>query len=105
MPNGVTVPPRRPDGTPDGSQAELRMRRWMRWAMIAFFVLLIGLQFVHARGPEETTGISYTTFYELINEGKVQSATIQGQSVNGQLKAPEVVEGRSRTAFKTTLPS
>src|SRR6185503_13556073 len=50
------------------------------------------------------TAISYTDFYQLVSNGKVENVAIKGQNVIGALKAPETVTGKPVTSFTTMLP-
>jgi len=75
------------------------------------FVILIVLGIVvfnqfNARPPGSE--ISYSTFTELVREGRVESVVIEQNTVRGELRAPTQVgedgQERSITSFQTTLP-
>jgi cell division protease FtsH len=94
------MPPPDPDKKPaDGSLG------WLRWGIpIVLVALLLGSQLLGERKTPGAT-IDYSSFYTLVEEGKVQRVSIEGQGVTGSLKAPEPVEGRTLRDFTTTLPA
>jgi cell division protease FtsH len=49
--------------------------------------------------------VDYSTLVAWIRDDKVTSLVIEGQVVQGQLKAPEKVEGREVTKFHTSIPN
>jgi cell division protease FtsH len=74
---------------------------------IILFVLLAAMWgwqlFGQNRGALPT--INYSSFYELVEQGRVAAVTVSGQSVNGKLVDQEQVEGKSVHEFRTTLPT
>jgi cell division protease FtsH len=77
---------------------------WLTWLVP---LLLLGFltwgQYLAPR--EKHTSITYTDFYHLAAEGKIESAAIKGQDVVGTLKGPETVAGKSVSSFTTMLPA
>src|SRR4051812_3609214 len=81
-------------------------RPWW-WAPLPILLLLFGLitwQFFATgeRPPEHS--VTYSTFYGLVEAGKVAKVTLGGQNVTGTLKNAETVDGKSLTDFRTVLP-
>jgi cell division protease FtsH len=77
---------------------------WLKWAIPLVVALLFASQAFGDRKPSATS-ISYSTFYNLSEEGKVTRVTITGQNVNGVLKEPVQIGGKAVQDFSTTLPS
>jgi len=48
--------------------------------------------------------ISYTTFYQLVGEKKVEEVVIKGQQVVGTFGQPQQIEGKTIERFKTMVP-
>ncbi|HKQ70195.1 MAG TPA: ATP-dependent zinc metalloprotease FtsH [Polyangiaceae bacterium] len=71
------------------------------------FVLLAGMWIWQLFGQDqrELPTIPYSAFYSFLEEGKIGSINVSGQSVSGRLKDPETFDNRSVREFKTTLPS
>jgi cell division protease FtsH len=59
----------------------------------------------YASHREDVPTISYSAFYVLVTDGKVEELTVRGQTATGHMKAPGVVEGGSVTNFRTMLPA
>src|SRR6266568_3638635 len=78
---------------------------WKNW--VALGVLLVGMYAWQAfsSNREANPTISYTAFYSLVTDAKIETLTIRGQSANGRLKVPETVEGHPVTNFKTMMPT
>ena len=78
---------------------------WKNW--VALGVLLAGMYAwqAYSSNREAHPNISYTAFYSLVSDGKLETLTIRGQSANGHLKVPETVEGQPVTNFKTMILS
>jgi len=78
---------------------------WSGW--IVLVILLAGMWAWQLFGHDksELSTIPYSAFYSLVEEGKVQSVTIGGQSVSGKLADQQVVDNRPIREFRTTLPS
>src|SRR5579884_3776373 len=78
---------------------------WLRWAIPLLLVaLLLASEAFTDRKPNAPT-IDYSRFYSLVEGGKVEHITIEGQNVAGTLKAPEPIDGKSLKDFSTTIPA
>jgi cell division protease FtsH len=92
------------DGDTDKKPSEKSLT-WLRWAIPLLLVaILLASEALGDRRPA-APAIDYSTFYSLVEQGKVARVAIEGQSVSGTLKGPEPVEGRSLKDFSTTLPA
>jgi cell division protease FtsH len=49
--------------------------------------------------------IGYSSFFALVDQGKVKSVIITGQSVEGELKSKEKVDGQTLQKFHTLMPN
>jgi cell division protease FtsH len=78
---------------------------WKNWVVLA--VLLAGTYAwqAYASHREAHPTISYSAFYALANDGKIETLTIRGQNAKGRLKVPETVEGHPVTNFTTMVPT
>jgi len=78
---------------------------WLRWALPLLLVTFVLASEALAGRKTAPPSIDYSSFYALVATGKVQRITMAGQAVQGTLKGPEQVDGRSVKDFSTTLPS
>ena len=71
------------------------------------FVLLAGMWAWQLMGQEQRDlpNITYSAFYAMVEQGKVASVTVSGQSVRGRLNDEAPAETRNTREFRTTLPS
>jgi cell division protease FtsH len=77
---------------------------WLRWAIpLALVALLLASEALADRKPT-SPAIDYSSFYALVDQGKVQRIEIDGQTVTGSLKTTEPVDGKTVKDFSTTLP-
>jgi cell division protease FtsH len=78
---------------------------WLRWAipLVLVAILLMSELLTDKKGP--SSQVDYSSFYALVDQGKVARVTITGQAVTGTLKQSEPVEGRIVRDFATTLPA
>jgi len=78
---------------------------WVNWILLG--ALLVGLYAwqTYASNREAHPLISYSAFYALVTEAKIETLTIRGQSATGRLKVPETVEGRAVANFRTMIPA
>ncbi|HVB96833.1 MAG TPA: ATP-dependent zinc metalloprotease FtsH [Chloroflexota bacterium] len=65
---------------------------WVWWTIFAVLLAWNLLTFLAPRGPA-TIDLSYSQFLAQVNAGNVDKVTIEGQSVNGQLKQAIPVPG------------
>ena len=82
-----------------------RASSWLRWVIpFALLITLIGSQLLISREPRPQR-VAYSTFYELVDHGKVAHVLLSGQTASGELKQREELEGNRPTkSFDTTLP-
>ena len=59
----------------------------------------------YASNREAHPLISYSAFYALVTDAKIETLTIRGQSATGRLKVPETVEGHPVANFRTMIPT
>src|SRR5258706_16435964 len=78
---------------------------WKNWVALA--VLLVGTYAwqAYSSNREAHPTISYTAFYTLVTDGKIDRLTIRGQNAKGRLKVPETVEGHPVANFTTMVPT
>lgn len=97
MSETVRSPVRKPGFPPPG----LSSTTWLLLTIVLGLSLVVELAM--ARGLRRAT-ISYTDFYQDIGAKKITAVTFDGRDLTGRFAAPQVVAGRSVTAFETTLP-
>ncbi len=78
---------------------------WIRWVIPLALVLVLLASEALSDRKQAAPQVDYSTFYSLVDQGKVARVTITGQSVTGAFKAPEHVDSRTLTDFSTTLPA
>jgi cell division protease FtsH len=49
--------------------------------------------------------VNYSVFYEWVQAGQVQEVQLSGQQIEGQLEAPQSVDGTQIEQFQTTMPA
>jgi cell division protease FtsH len=101
----TAAPPPRTPGPSLPPEPEPKRASWLTWLipLIVLGILTWGPYFSGGEGKHTT--ISYTDFYQLASDGKIESAAIKGQNVIGKLKEPQTVAGRSVSSFSTMLPA
>ena len=101
MPDTVKPPPPPLPPRPPATRAD----HFWRWILpLVILISLWAWQRVDT-GAAEGVEVPYSQLYTLIGEDKVDRVTLTGFSVHGQLKAPEAIEGKTTTRFRTTLPA
>ena len=106
MGNAASRPP--PPPNPRGSDAEPPITSrpgWRGWILLGL-LLAAFYAWTHFAGAEDGhPSISYTAFYKAVEEARVESVTIKGQSVIGKLRAPTNIDGRQLRTFRSVLPA
>jgi cell division protease FtsH len=90
---------------PKPSSADPPKPSWSGWIVLVLLLAAMWAWQLFGHDKRELPTIPYSAFYSLVEEGKVQSVTISGQSVSGKLADQQVVENRPIGEFRTTLPS
>ncbi len=103
MATSASPPPNEPQGPPSQKPAPPPPSSW---PMLLILALMMAGMWLWRSSQESTPqpGVDYSQFYSWVESDRVESVMIRGQSVSGQLKGPEQIEGRSITGFQTTLP-
>ncbi|HET7587018.1 MAG TPA: ATP-dependent metallopeptidase FtsH/Yme1/Tma family protein, partial [Gammaproteobacteria bacterium] len=84
---------------PDPQQYQPSWTRWLLWLVIS--AVVVGVWFYAGQNRQQPTQeLSYTAFKQQVRSGDVQSVTIEGQHVRGELKAAK----NKPAVFTTTLP-
>lgn len=91
-------PPDRRHPTPPYFQSP--QSRWLLWLLV-FIGVFAAWSYIGERNQPQRE-LSYTAFKQQLSDGAVDSITIRGQHIEGQLKSS--VQGKPKT-FTTTLPS
>jgi cell division protease FtsH len=96
----ATKPPVQPPRPPI-----TRGEHFWRWILpVLLLVSFWAWQRVDA-GATEGVEIPYSELYTLVGDGKVDSITMTGSEVRGQLKAPEALAGKTTQHFRVLLPA
>ena len=87
-----------PDGPPTPPPPS--RRSWLTWIVLA---ALLGLFYLWqaSGGQAQQPEVDYTTAYHWIDGGKVKSAVLRGDSLSGELNAPEKIEPTDEKPIKT----
>ncbi|HNW59842.1 MAG TPA: ATP-dependent zinc metalloprotease FtsH [bacterium] len=85
---------------PEGPQWGRMVRPLVIWMGLIFLVLAISQQF--AKQTPKARTLTYDSFKQYLEAGKVESITVEENSVHGQLRASAALEGQR--AFQVTLP-
>ncbi len=97
-----TPPPPKP-GQDKPPEKEPTGFSWPMLLMLA--AMLVGMWFW--RSSVEQSGhpaVDYSTFYDWVEADKVDSVVMRGARLDGTLKAPESIDGRSTKVFHTIRP-
>src|SRR5688572_20884635 len=103
----VTRPPPRPSETPPGARPTLPPGQPFSWKAWMFLGLLLGGMAIWQsmmNQEQAYPSIDYSEFYRLVEAGKVESVTLKGESVVGQLKQQETREGIPFQNFQSLRP-
>jgi cell division protease FtsH len=77
--------------------------RWLPWVVFVGLLALLAMPGLRAR-PRRGPDIDYSRFYALVEDGKVDRVTLDGQTARGTFKAPVTLDGKAQKDFTTTLP-
>jgi cell division protease FtsH len=98
-------PPSRGGGPNEGSESTPDRPRPPRWVLLVLATLLFGMWMwraeIESAGPPS---IDYSTFYAMVQDGKVESVVVKGQTVQGKFKAKEAIQGKKLQEFETIAP-
>jgi cell division protease FtsH len=103
--NKPSSPPAGPEPgrSPLGSPFSPRTS-WRGWLVLA---LMVSAYFLVERANTErlsAVDISYSSFYRLLEQGKLKEVVLQGQRLTGQLVHAEPVDGTRVEQFRTMVP-
>ncbi|HEY3498707.1 MAG TPA: ATP-dependent metallopeptidase FtsH/Yme1/Tma family protein, partial [Polyangiaceae bacterium] len=105
MANGtVSRPPAKP-GTPAAGAGGSPKPRLKSWFLLGLLLLSFAGFRYFTRAEDGGTAISYSAFFKALTENRVESVTLHGQEVNGKLRAPAPIEGRTLRNFHTVTPA
>lgn len=77
---------------------------WRGWLVLA---VMVAAYFVIERANSERQAaidISYTSFYQLLDDKKLKEVALQGQKLTGRLIQPEQIDGIRVDNFRTLVP-
>jgi len=76
------------------------------WPVLAAAVAgLLLFWFLPSRHAPAAPEVAYSKFYDFVQQGKVQSVTLQGQTAQFELKAPEKIAGHEQKHLATSVPA
>src|SRR2546423_14338253 len=78
---------------------------WKNWVALGVSLAAMSAWQAYSSNRDAYPAISYTAFYALVTDAKIETLTIRGQTAKGRLKAPETGEGYAGSNFRTTLPA
>src|SRR5688572_33092616 len=98
------MPPASPtpvSGTPKPDPSLLRAR--FPRAFAALLLLLLGCWLWRSVASETTQpAVDYSGFYHWLESDQIESVTLQGQGLEGELKKSKSIAGATRDRFTTT---
>jgi cell division protease FtsH len=98
------TPPSRVPDPPGGGVPTDPRTTWKGWALLALLLLSFwGWQYF-ATQEEVHPNISYTGFFRAVQDGRVESVTVKGNTVTGNLRSEQQIEGKKLKTFRTMLP-
>jgi cell division protease FtsH len=77
---------------------------WKGWALLALLLAAFGLWNYYSSKQSVTPPLSYSAFYQLVQQKQVKSVVVRGQKVDGELDNKQKVEGQEVLDFHTMLP-
>lgn len=85
-----------------GTSGPFRLKSWL--PLLVLLLSFLAFRYF-TRAEESGVGISYSAFYKAVSENRVESITLRGQELSGNLRAPASIEGRTLRAFHTVAPA
>jgi cell division protease FtsH len=108
MPETAGVRPK-PPGPETGAGPGLPPQQrpgWSAWITLVLLLLAFaGYQYYSGQQESSYPPISYTGLWRAVEEQKVESITIRGQTGIGKLKQEQTIEGKKVKNFHTMLPA
>src|SRR5690606_37576936 len=98
-PGPESRPPKQPPETGGPARPS-----WRGWIVLALLLLTFYSWNRYAAEDEAHPAISYTAFYQAVQEDHVDSVTLKGQHVTGRFDKPVTIEGRTLETFRTMVP-
>src|SRR5690606_17729106 len=97
-------PPELPPGPRPTQPAPGQPFSWKAWLMLC--LLLGGMAVWQSMANQEQAypSIDYSEFYRLLETRKIESVTLKGESIVGQLRQPETRDGIDFQNFQTLRP-
>ena len=77
---------------------------WRGWIVLGLLLATFYLWTRYAANEEAQPTIAYTSFYKAIQEQKVQSVVMKGQTITGRFIKATPIEGRNLDTFRTLVP-
>ncbi|HVZ36105.1 MAG TPA: ATP-dependent metallopeptidase FtsH/Yme1/Tma family protein, partial [Polyangiaceae bacterium] len=112
--NRSVRPAQRPPDSAPGGRPQLPPAQPFSWKAWVLLGVLLGAMAIWQSMTQEQAypSIDYSEFFQLVQDAKVESVTLRGENIVGQLKQPETrrVEGpsgqkaQSYTSFQTLRP-
>ncbi len=78
----------------------------LSWPMLLVLSLMMGAMWFWRASSQEQPfpAVDYSQFFSWVEQGRVASVEIRGQTVQGELKDAQDVDGKSIDRFRTILP-
>src|SRR5580704_14306310 len=77
---------------------------WLQWLLALALVAVSVWSLTRSERAAAAPPVSYTDFYDLVEQGKVAKVTLSGQELSGTLKQEETVGGHKLKTFQSSLP-
>src|SRR6186713_2392465 len=102
-PDRSSAKPGPPSGAPRPSPPEGQPFSWKAWVILA--VLLAAMAVWQSQSHEQLYPmIDYSEFQRLLEGDKIESVTLEGQAITGQLRRPESRDGVTFEKFQSFGP-
>ncbi|MFC1642385.1 ATP-dependent zinc metalloprotease FtsH [Myxococcota bacterium] len=101
--SGPNLPPpvRRP---PNPGPSNDNGPTWRGWVVLGMLLLAWWAWHGITTREDSRAIIPYSSFYQLVEDNRVERVTVRGQTVTGALRAVTPVDGRDLKEFRTLLP-